>query len=548
MVMAGELIKTTFSADDISAYAQAAGMDPEQPACLKVVGLEPVWPDYARIVGVDLVWVNDNDPEARAAYSSNPGFTAGTENYHPIKSAEDCLLLTEPGIALALEQMRRHRSGQSARTESVEDPLDARLVLDGFSWLKRNPSGSSLSPEEVADSSTSFRNRLQRQQRAQARSEAAGAIQAEKARRKASRRAREIENMAERSAEIAEVEQQLTQTAQVINDVYPGFDFEGLWRLARLSSGDDDTAKKRKAFQQAARARVNTYLEDPEQLINDMSILILGPELLEANGLQEAYPIAHEAMGRMYGSLTELIQKRSHGNLTDKVIDRWVAAMKTVASPDDLPPKRQRFEEAMNEPNPEQVKVVKKFGRRAATALKALVESRVLQHSLISIAQESPARFIDRLYAFGYSGLDPTNDFGFRATAGIIADCLKNYLANAIFITACSVGTGRVGEQALDLQRSLALYTNLKGSQIVNRNSIKQVGIEELTAIVQEIGPLPKNMAAAIGSFKMMRPVKNESTIEERLRRFHKAKRRWWQPYKRLFPNRYAPFNETTTR
>jgi hypothetical protein len=448
------------------------------------------------------------DSLTRAAYSGNPGFTDGAEKPHPIYCAKNSLL-AKPDIAEALEQV--FLDGTPPREQfALEKPVDIELALHGLTWLKKNLDTDSILRHDAINTRAKLTIRQSEEEAAQQQAEIKAQTEirireeAHRAEQQAERK-RKLKEAAQATHE-ADRQRQFDEVVDRVQGSFPELDFKNFFHLAgKLSSSEDKDGnihiKEQKGFQSAINKRVEAFLQDPRELANDLSVLMLTADSLffEQEGRDEL-PVAYACLNKIGAALTDAVRGNSYDNLPDEVIDQWFSVIETVTSPDNIPSDERRQEEARRA-DPKAAINIRKFGKRAHVVQKVLANSQVLSNSLRTIVKKDPATFVDRLYAFASRGLDPANELGFDIAMNAIVKCFKDPLVCCVVIgltSSVQKTKPELQEPALDIVMTLRL-AGVPWDQIYMPNSLERLNDKERMLLSKTV--LPRDSKGAIDAY-----------------------------------------------
>jgi hypothetical protein len=379
-------------------------------------------------LGNDPLW--KDDPEARAAYSDNPGFLRGT-TVVPLTHKAGEFLLAMPEVAEGLEQLYRFKQDpENGGTQAAadDDPeriarIDNQLAMDGLDFLgSKSLVRSARLRRDIHDTRhdlserTPIRSTLEESK-----------LEAAKQRREAEDKARE--ETARRR------EQQVDAVAERLEETHPDVDFKGFFTLvgtlACYETPEGVSVTEYKGFSITINNGLEEFLADPKKLLNERAASRAAAAFFFAEeGNRDTYPIV--------------------AAFTDKIESVFAKTVDDDAAYDDLPGTAVEswFGAIDSSPDPQY-------------AADTLVETGILQRTLQHIAHEDPVRFIDRLHTLAMRGLDPKNDkVAQNAAMEIIEYCLRRDAVAAssldrgarLLETSPKAGTR---QQALDLIMAL---------------------------------------------------------------------------------------------
>jgi hypothetical protein len=195
----------------------------------------------------------------------------------------------------------------------------------------------------------------------------------------------------------AEREAQLGAVADAVHAEHPHLNLHGFVKLTdTLGSDEADEGLEvypTRNFALVASDQVLSFMDDPRQLVNGMSVVRYASEFLSDDDNRRAYPIAAACVDIVAEGLEEGLARGEFRDLKAPVIDQWFTAVEDAKEPEVA------------------ADIVKSAG--------------VLQNTLQRIVHRDPIRFIDRLHALGMRGLRPDSNEVAEMTRGIMAEILR---------------------------------------------------------------------------------------------------------------------------
>jgi hypothetical protein len=393
-----------------------------------------------------------------AAYSSNPGFTAGLDIPHPISAANKSMF-NQPGVAEALEAVyiEGHPEAADSSEESVKaaypEGFDFELAMKGLRRLRDDLSDATnpnLRPAVLATKSL-----MPSRERAQVEEEWAKQRQAEiEAEQQAEIKAAEAARQDKEAARLNDHQRQLeyrSNLATVANRlriVVPDIDTEPFLELCEELTIHEDSdglrADPTKSFHAKLSNRTSQYLQDPKELVNDFAVM-LG---LESSAVRASDHTNGEAItaykDAVYFMMTKLVAESSYApkDFSPEVLDKWTGLAASL--PDDMSPTE--LGKACQE------------GQLGAVSLTSTMErgQKVLSKSLQEIAKQHPIKFLEKLHMTA-EGLDPKHKLKTHFISTIIEGCLsaEPLAKGALAISAGTIGDSSFRQKAIDLQVTL---------------------------------------------------------------------------------------------
>jgi hypothetical protein len=401
------------------------------------------------------------DPMARASYSSNPQFIKGAAEAHPINSARKSQLV-QPLVAEALEAV--YLSDVSETPADQLSQVDLELAVSGLNWLRKNvdkEEGSQLRRRVIATKSSIATMEWSQQihtEREQAHREQA---QHQADERRAAAQAEKIKQAeaAQREAQQANYYAALEERVGQLRESHPNLDFEnylGLCEEISLFEEHEEPVvggsigKEKRGFQSKLLGRVADYLHDPQELVNDLAIIRLLHDQV-ANPTVEPSVYAYNTIIAL--SISQLLDK-SHYTISDfspEIVNAWL----DIAVTDE--PAAKTYMKKMDQPltgDPDTRPADIEIDTPAI-----LYGGRIIANTLKEVARQHPGKLVDTMYMMAKEGMAPESTLKHRATAFLLTNCLINEpLATPLLhLSTVSQNNEALRQKALDLQQTLRL-------------------------------------------------------------------------------------------
>jgi hypothetical protein len=217
---------------------------------------------------------------------------------------------------------------------------------------------------------------------------------------------------AEREAFRAESDRQLDVVVEAVMETHPDANLNphAFLSIARTLEGGETEAgvyvTPTVEFAETLRSQVASFLDDPEQLINDGSVARYAAQFFTDSAEHRIdYPIAHAYADMIGTSLGNVMLHAELKDLKPPYVDQWFSAVDAAKEPE--------------------------------TAADLVRRSGILQRTLSKVVRKNPADFIDRLHAVGMRGLQPDDAVSTGLALGIITDVLESDA-----MAACSLMQG----------------------------------------------------------------------------------------------------------
>ena len=350
-----------------------------------------------------------------------------------------------------------HLSGIKA--EDGDHALDFDLARNGIKWLRENISDpdSNIRRRVIeAKSNINSMEQLQRQRGENGERQREQVLQREIEQEAAA----EAEKVAQAQQTAAEVKQAGYQAEfkQALEEVQmEGDNIDGLLSLSEHLEISDElgiAGQEKDSFPQALAGRVSEYLQDPDELANDMILLA---HLPKSSGTDEASvptPV-DRCRGILLTAIDDLVVK-SHYRLKDftpAIINKWLnilvdarfakeqrtGAQLISRSPDALPPAASANRDKTN----------------IGSAMDAY-GGEVIAQTLHEVIYIQPERFIDTLYRIAEEGLDAKDNVVADITVDLLRHCLRSEpLAIDILLAATATRHLKMQRKAIDLRETL---------------------------------------------------------------------------------------------
>ena len=415
------------------------------------------------------VW--PEDPTARAAYSANPGFMDGAEVSMPPASAS---LLARPEIAEALEQAHLD---WNRRAKPGDVPVDLDLAVPGLEWLKENLAKESPLTRPVNRQYGILGEQKARRDEAEARrQESAAEFRAAQEAKRGGHTKSEA-----RQALQTEADRQISGVVSGVQASFPNVSFQNFLELSgKLSPGEGQdgqvTIRERKGFQSAVSNRASQFLQEPSELINDMSGLILAMDFLNQGEHDNESPLASKYVETIAEALAGAVMAGTYDNLPEQLVDQWFSAIDAATS--------QAGEET-----------AEGSGLPMEVVERVAINSGVLSNSLIAVAGKDPVGLIEGLHMFAKKGLDPGNQLRFNVTFNVIKKCLEEPLVG------CEIRRGmrftdspELQQSATDIAKSL-MTIGVEWKEIFHPDAMRKIGRKKLRLLISALVPKAPNGA-----------------------------------------------------
>jgi hypothetical protein len=399
------------------------------------------------------------DPLARVSYSANPAFATGAAEAHPITSARKSQL-AEPSVAEALEAV--YISGLDEGQADEFGQLDFRLAVSGLGRLRKHiceDSAPQLKRNVIETKSKLAAMERSQQQQAERQQLLAEQARQQETERRAAAKAQEAKQalQAAEEARQAECRAELSRTAEQIRITHPELNFESYLGLSeglnlfeehgRPEPGGP-IGKEKRGFQRKLAERVAGYLQDPRELVNDLSIIRLmhkqspdanqRPTVFAYNGVIAA-SISHALAGSHYGI----------HDFSPEIVSKWLDI--TVA---DKPAAEVHFSKLD--------KFLRSDPKRSVADVfigtpTSVYGERILANSLKEVVRQHPGRIVDTMYMLAQEGMVP-GSAKHEATTVLFTQCLIDEpLATAVLHLSTMAHNETLRQKAIDLQLSLSL-------------------------------------------------------------------------------------------
>jgi hypothetical protein len=383
-----------------------------------------------RYIGIDTL--HQDDPAARAAYSSNPGFVKGAEETYDAADS----ILARPEIAEALEQIHLDRERKAA----TEFPVNPEVAIPGLQWLSEHFPKKSLQRRAANRQLGLLQGQRERRQEVASRNgigQATSGAQPEKASKHEGQKALQDE-----------ADAQLRQVTDEVLESYPGINFSNFFDLAdklapTKAPGGHVGVRTRKGFHAAVTERVEAGLDDPNKIISDMGVAILLARWVNKQGDSTALPHAHAHIDTIGDAMLRAMEGARYPDLDEMVLDRWFAAIQGT--------KPDAAEETSYIPR------VTASGMPVETAQKVFANTGILENSFIALAEREPDRFIDRMHTLLYRSLEGDDvPVKFNASMQVVTNTLDNPMIGCV-LTASSYYAQEtaIQQKAVDILISL---------------------------------------------------------------------------------------------
>lgn len=399
------------------------------------------------------------DPLARASYSSNPAFAVGASSAHPITSANKSQL-AQPAVAEALEAVYISGLGEAQADEPGQ--IDAELAMSGLGWLRKHISEASapqlkrsvietkarLSAMEWSEQQQAERQQVLAEQATQRETERLAAAKAQEA--KQTEQARDEARQAEYRAKLgAHVEQ--------IREGHPELNFEsylGLCEELNLFEEHEKPAvgvnigKEKRGFQRRLAQRAATYLENPQELVNDLAVI----RLLHKQGPGATQEPTIYAYNRIIDKSIARALARSHYSINDfspEIVNKWLEVAE--AEKPDVQANSAKFDKLMR-------------GDPGSSVADIVIETpaiiygeRIITNTFKEVARQHPDRLVDTMYMMAKAGLEP-GSIKHEATTAFLINCLADVrLATPLLHHSTFSQNESLRRKAIDLQQTLHL-------------------------------------------------------------------------------------------
>jgi len=424
-------------------------------------------PPSGLIAELDGSWDDPAVKPPKVAYSDNPGFTKGTsEHDYPVTAETSMFAIVGPenglvssgAVVEGLESayfLSLHPA--EAKAKRLERPIDEKLAFTGLQWLKEQALGKKDS--QLRRNINRAHARLKGQQEVRAIQAQTGESYA-----KASRRLSEQEPQIAVSGVQSELARHKEQQAayrsefeQTVTAKIEGFVPKGSSRpldpttffdLSKdlvISESDEGVATNEgnRSYQARIAKRVQQYMLDPQEILNDLMIAKLVDS--EAGGgnktASKSAPLAY--INRIMCDVLELMLKGSYtaAELSPEVIKRWTDLayrLDTDMTPDKLE------KESKTDIDTWALVTVMSTG------------CEVMSASMQKIAGEQPKKFVDSLYVIAEAGLDHEHPIKTHTAIRMIEmsmDPRVQPLGEHILSTASgAIDDVELRQKALDLQ------------------------------------------------------------------------------------------------
>lgn len=423
-----------------------------------------------------------------------------SETPGPINLAQNSLL-ARPDIAEALEAV--YIAGLEEGQTNQPGQLDPELVLVGLGWLRKNLDPK-LAPQlrrEVIDTKHDFATaeytlqlqaereqmRLELTRQEQAEREVATETAQAKAMKRAEQQARQIEHQT-----------QLQIAIDRVRDSNPELNFASVLGMSEelelCQESGGFVVSSRRGFQAKLAERAKGFLQEPQELVNDLKVIRLLNE-----GNSDTHGGVVVAYTREIASAIDLALAASHYDLKDfspEIVAKWFNLASDAQT-----------EWAINSTSQNvYLKEVTDAAWVDFLERNPVVGhgQQILTNTLETVVHQYPSQLLDTMYMIAEKGLEPQDPIRRRMTLNILGACLDKELlaASILFLQTSAANDKEPQQKALDLQLTLqwlGLSDSLLGSGRPTSEAGEHLSDEDVS-VLKKLFPYELSELAKEGS------------------------------------------------